>query len=94
MSEMVEVCLEDIDPNPMRRLRDFPFNERKIAALQRSDDLSQFAPAHKACHRTKTNTDLGVIAKAKRCQAKHMGVSRRKNKIPYRKFNGEIVWPS
>jgi|SRR5262245_2600627 len=36
MSELVTVRLSSIDPNPMRRLKEYPFNASKLEALQRS----------------------------------------------------------
>lgn len=36
MSEIVNVKLSSIGPNPMRNVRKYPFNETKIAALMRS----------------------------------------------------------
>jgi 5-methylcytosine-specific restriction endonuclease McrA len=46
------------------------------------------------CHSSKTTReDVPRIAKAKRVAAKHSGAWRPKRKIPYRRFNGEKVWP-
>jgi ParB-like nuclease domain len=36
MSEIVEVKISSIDPNPMRMLTEYPYNPTKIAALRRS----------------------------------------------------------
>lgn len=57
------------------------------------DTDDNLAPAHVRCHKTKTRTDAGDIAKCRRVAAKHKGASRAKVKIPYRRFNGDPVWP-
>ncbi|MFY0682595.1 MAG: HNH endonuclease [Thalassovita sp.] len=46
-----------------------------IIALELSHDDSDanLAPAHASCHREKTRRDKGMIAKAKRVRAKHLG---------------------
>ena len=38
MSEIQNVNISAIEPNPLRRLKDYPYNERKLEALQRSID--------------------------------------------------------
>lgn len=45
-------------------------------ALGGDDNLGNMAPAHKACHATKTATDAGDIARAKRREAKHLGIKK------------------
>lgn len=35
-SELVTTKITSIDPNPLRRLKDYPFNEKKLEALMRS----------------------------------------------------------
>jgi len=48
----------------------------------------------KSCHGAKTTKkDVPQISKAKRVQKKHVGATKAKRKMPYRKFNGDIVWP-
>jgi len=47
----------------------------------------------KSCHGEKTPEDVGQIAKAKRIERKHVGAKPARRKMPYRKFNGEAVWP-
>jgi 5-methylcytosine-specific restriction endonuclease McrA len=44
-----------------------------------SDNLQ---PACASCHRGKTATDLGALAKAKRVEAKHLGAKRSRSPIP------------
>ena len=63
--------------------------EHKIA-LRISDDDSDanLAPAHKHCHKPKTKTDAGLIAKVKRVHAKHIGAHRPKATIPGSKASG------
>jgi len=36
VSKIVTVKLSDIDPNPMRRLKEYPYDEAKVAALRQS----------------------------------------------------------
>lgn len=45
-------------------------------AMGGADDDSNMAPSHMACHRAKTASDLGQIAKAKRQEARHLGVKK------------------
>ena len=42
-------------------------------ALGGADGGDNLAPAHVACHRSKTATDAGDTARAKRREAKHIG---------------------
>ena len=46
------------------------------------DDEGNCAPAHKACHKAKTKTDKGTMAKANRVRAKHKGATVSKNPLP------------
>jgi len=46
-------------------------------ALGGADDVTNMAPAHKACHAPKTAADFGRIAKAKRMKARHIGIRKR-----------------
>lgn len=61
-------------------------------ALTRDDSDENLAPSHATCHSTKTQTDVKQIAKAKRVERKHNGAHRPRQKIPYRRFNGDPVW--
>lgn len=61
--------------------------------ISRDDTDDNLRPAHVACHKAKTKEDAGTIAKAKRVHRKHTGAHRPKKKMPYRKFDGTIVWP-
>lgn len=45
-------------------------------ALGGADDESNFAPAHKRCHQTKSASDVGMIRKADRQRAKHIGAGK------------------
>ena len=45
------------------------------------------------CHGAKTAKEATERAKGRRVQAKHLGIRAKKRKMPYRRFNGEIVWP-
>lgn len=42
-------------------------------ALTQDDSDGNLRPAHKKCHRTKTDTDVTAIAKVVRMEAKHNG---------------------
>ena len=66
-----------------------------IIALEISGDDSDdnLAPAHRSCHRAKTSKDAGMIAKAKRVHAKHIGAHQPKRAIGSRRFNGEPIYP-
>lgn len=46
------------------------------------------------CHKVKTKADVAVKSKDARVRAKHLGIATKKRKMPYRKFNGDAVWPS
>jgi len=61
--------------------------------ISRDDSDANLRPAHVACHRAKTSEDAGLIAKAKRVRAKHIGAHRPKRKIPGRRFDGEPIYP-
>ena len=45
------------------------------------------------CHAPKTRADVALKAKIARVRKKHLGLDRPKKKIPYRRFNGEPVYP-
>ncbi len=67
-------------------------------AMGGADDETNVAPAHVACHRTKTTKDSRQIAKANRVRAKHNGAARPKSTLPgskasgwKRKISGETV---
>jgi 5-methylcytosine-specific restriction endonuclease McrA len=51
-------------------------------------------PAHVSCHRTKSSTDAWNLAKAKRCEAKHIGAkppSRLSHPTLRRRLDGTVV---
>ena len=62
-------------------------------ALGGADDESNFAPAHKRCHQQKSAVDVGMIRKADRQKAKHIGakVSRWPKSKWKKKVSGEVV---
>lgn len=45
------------------------------------------------CHVTKTREDVAQKSTEARKRAKHLGLTRPKQKIPYRRFNGDPVDP-
>jgi 5-methylcytosine-specific restriction protein A len=45
------------------------------------------------CHVAKTRDDMAVKKKTARVRKKHIGLSKPKRKMPYRKFDGTPVWP-
>ena len=68
-------------------------------AITGSDSLSEYRPAHKKCHATKTYTkDIPEIAKVARIKAKHIGADRKRSSFATnrdgkykQKVNGEVV---
>ena len=50
-------------------------------ALTHDDSDENLRPAHKNCHRKKTDQDVANIARAKRREAKHKGYARPTKKI-------------
>lgn len=46
------------------------------------DDLKNLAPAHKACHREKTDGEASVRAKTDRQRANHLGIPKPGPKLP------------
>lgn len=54
-------------------LEDTEFDHVKPLALGGSDELANKAPAHRACHKAKTATDIGIIRKADRQRKRHRG---------------------
>jgi 5-methylcytosine-specific restriction protein A len=55
------------------------------------EDANRF-PAHKACHRQQTSEiDIPQIAKAKRRQARHLGIKKPRTITRWRKFSGAVV---
>lgn len=67
-------------------------------AMGGEDSEENWSPAHRKCHRTKTTDDVGAIAKAKRREARHIGVNVSRTPLPFgkgsafkRKLDGSIV---
>ena len=67
-------------------------------AMGGADDESNWVPTHVKCHRVKTTEDVGNIAKAKRREARHIGVRVSKSPLPFgrqskykRKMDGSVV---
>ncbi len=63
-----------------------------------ADDEDNLRIAHVHCHKTKTATDLGSLAKAKRIVARHRGAHEARHPLPFgrgskykRKIGGKIV---
>lgn len=54
------------------------------------NDLENLRPAHAdaKCHKAKTKVDVGMMRKADRIKAKHLGASRPKGSIPGSKKSG------
>jgi 5-methylcytosine-specific restriction protein A len=62
-------------------------------AMGGADDETNMRPAHKACHAPKTAEDVADIARAKRREARHIGIKKRgwpKSKWR-KKVSGEVV---
>ncbi len=51
-------------------------------ALGGADDETNWALAHVKCHRGKTSEDVGNIARAKRREARHLGIKKSRNPLP------------
>lgn len=77
-----------------------PWEVEHVIALEisRDDSDENLRPAHVACHREKTAEDAGIISKAKRVRAKHVGAWESKSPLPggrkskwKRKVSGEWV---
>jgi len=49
-------------------------------AMGGDDSLDNLQPLCKTCHRAKTSADVKAIAKAKRMEAKHLGIRPRKGR--------------
>lgn len=47
----------------------------------------------KPCHAAKTRKDVAEKSTVARKRAKHLGLTKPKRKMPYRKFDGTPVWP-
>lgn len=63
-------------------------------AMGGADDETNMAPAHKACHSTKSKTDAGNLAKVTRIRAKHLGAQKPSSwghPNLKRKVNGQVV---
>ena len=66
-------------------------------AMGGADDETNMRPAHKACHAPKTAEDVADIARAKRREAKHLGIKKRsawhggRHSKLKRKVSGEVV---
>ena len=67
-------------------------------AMGGSDTEDNWRPAHTKCHKTKTVKDVADIAKAKRREARHIGVKVSKSPMPFgkgskwkRKMDGSLV---
>lgn len=58
-----------------------------------ADDDDNTKLAHKICHRQQTSeTDVPNIAKAKRREARHLGVKPDRKIRAWRNFNGDVVF--
>lgn len=70
-------------------------DEHELALeLLGSNDMANRGIAHLDCAKAKTKIDMGLIAKAKRRQAKHIGAKRKSNAFQSKykkKVNGEVV---
>jgi len=62
-------------------------------ALTQDDSDENLRPAHKNCHRRKTDQDVADIARAKRREAKHKGYARPQKRIQSAGFAKEQKQP-
>lgn len=59
-----------------------------------TNDLENCKVIRVCCHVVKTrDLDMPKIKKVRREHKRRNGLERRKSKIPYRRFDGAIVWP-
>lgn len=64
--------------------------EHVIPLAMGGDDVdANLKPAHKTCHRDKTDSDVTAIAKAKRVEAKHLGIRSPRTKIVSAQFKSK-----
>jgi 5-methylcytosine-specific restriction enzyme A len=85
---LCEVCTAPLLPGR------FDYDHRLPDGLGGPPTLENCVVACKACHGVKTTTqDVPTIARAKRIAAKHVGAKSPRTRMPYRRFNGEVVWP-
>ena len=54
---------------------------------------SNLQPLCGGCHQPKTVAEAKQRAKSLRIRKAQAGIRRKGRKMPYRKFNGDIVWP-
>ena len=54
---------------------------------------SNLRALRRPCHAVKTKADVAEKAKVARVRAKHLGLTKPKKKIPYRRFDKTPVWP-
>lgn len=58
-----------------------------------ADEIQNMFPAHKKCHRRQTSeVDIPMIAKAKRRQARHLGIKKPRTIRAWRRFDGSPVF--
>ena len=68
--------------------------EHKVAICNGGENReSNMAPALVKPHREKTKQDRKIKSKTDKKRMMNYGVKKRKSTIPYRKFDGTIVWP-
>jgi 5-methylcytosine-specific restriction protein A len=85
------ICKNKIHAERGESWIDEHINPREISA---DDSLANRGPAHVACAREKTKTDVKLIAKVKRNRANHLGIKKPRSITRWRKFNGTIVTAS
>lgn len=62
-------------------------------ALGGENRETNLQPLCHQAHKVKTAEDVKAKAKSARVRAKHHGISKKKRRMPYRKFDGTPVWP-
>jgi 5-methylcytosine-specific restriction protein A len=70
----------------------FDYDHIHTAAEGGDNSLENCAVLCRGCHRAKTNTDVGRMAKTERQKRKHYGIKKPRTILAWRKFNGEKVY--
>lgn len=69
------------------------FDHIQALTLGGENRESNLRALRKPCHKAKTREDVAQKSVEARKRAKHLGLTKAKLKMPYRKFDGTPVWP-
>lgn len=76
---------------PIAEGEPFDVDHELARELGGADDISNYRPAHKPCHRLKTKGDVKLIAKSNRIRRNANPETRRQTKHPIRSRKAQ--WP-